>query len=203
MDWDNILDNTLRAFFGIDAVYFAIAALGLNVQFGFAGLLNFGQAAFLACGAYGLGMSTFYFEISLWWGLLFGLVFAVVLGLIMGIPTLRLRADYLAIVTISIAEVVRLFVRSQTFRNVLRRRRRHLRLLRRLPPPQPVRRLAHLRRRPVPERRGDALGAPAAVARPGRRRRCPGRPLAVGRPQPRSELPTGGGRGERGGRLRS
>ena len=51
-------------------------------------------------------------------GSLFGLVFAVVLGLIMGVPTLRLRADYLAIVTISIAEVIRLFVRSQTFKDV-------------------------------------------------------------------------------------
>jgi branched-chain amino acid transport system permease protein len=119
VEWDNILSNTLRAFFGIDAVYFAIAAIGLNLQFGYAGLLNFGQAAFLACGAYGLGMSTFYFGISMWWGLLFGLLFAVVLGLIMGIPTLRLRADYLAIVTISIAEVVRLFARSTTYKEVL------------------------------------------------------------------------------------
>lgn len=118
MDWSNIIDNTLRALFGIDAVYFAVAAIGLNVQFGYAGLLNFGQAAFLACGAYGLGMSTFYFGISLWWGLLFGLAFAVALGLIMGVPTLRLRADYLAIVTISIAEVVRLVVRSQTYKDV-------------------------------------------------------------------------------------
>ncbi len=118
MDWSNIIDNTLRAFFGIDAIYFAIAAIGLNVQFGFTGLLNFGQAAFLACGAYGLGMSTFYFDISMWWGFLFGFVFAIVLALIMGVPTLRLRADYLAIVTISIAEVVRLFVRSQTYKDV-------------------------------------------------------------------------------------
>jgi neutral amino acid transport system permease protein len=118
MNWDGIINNTLRGFFGIDAVYFAIAAIGLNIQFGYTGLLNFGQAAFLACGAYGVGMSTFYFGISMWWGIAFGLGFSVVLGLIMGLPTLRLRADYLAIVTISIAEVVRLFVRSQTFRNV-------------------------------------------------------------------------------------
>ena len=118
MDWNNIIDNTLRGFFGINAVYFAIAAIGLNMQFGYAGLLNFGQAAFLAVGAYGLGMTTFYFGISMWWGLLFGVLSAVVLGLIMGVPTLRLRADYLAIVTISIAEVVRLFLRSTTFKEV-------------------------------------------------------------------------------------
>jgi branched-chain amino acid transport system permease protein len=118
MNWDGIINSTLRGFFGIDACYFAIAAIGLNLQFGYTGLLNFGQAAFLACGAYGVGMATFYFGVSMWWGIAFGLGFSVLLGLLMGIPTLRLRADYLAMVTISIAEVVRLFVRSQTFRNV-------------------------------------------------------------------------------------
>lgn len=118
MNWDGIINSTLRGFFGIDAVYFALAAIGLNLQFGYTGLLNFGQAAFLACGAYGVGMATFYFGVSMWWGIAFGLGFSVLLGLLMGVPTLRLRADYLAMVTISIAEVVRLFVRSQTFRNV-------------------------------------------------------------------------------------
>jgi neutral amino acid transport system permease protein len=121
MDFAAILDNTLNAFFGIDACYFVIAALGLNVQFGYGGLLNFGQAAFMAAGAYGLGMSTFYFAvawewapINLWWGIGFGLVYAVALAIIVGLPTLRLRADYLAIVTIALAELVRLVVRSVT-----------------------------------------------------------------------------------------
>jgi branched-chain amino acid transport system permease protein len=113
--WSGIFDNTLSAFFGVNAMYFAIAALGLNVQFGYTGLLNFGQAAFMACGAYGLGMTSQYFGISFWWGLPLGIGFAVVLGLIMGIPTLRLRSDYLAIVTIAVAEVVRLVVRSVRF----------------------------------------------------------------------------------------
>ena len=55
-------------------MYFIIAAIGLNVQFGYAGLLNFGQAAFLACGAYGMGMTAHYFQVSPWFGLLFGLL---------------------------------------------------------------------------------------------------------------------------------
>jgi len=114
MDWGLILDLTLKAFFGLDAVVFIIAALGLNVQFGYAGLLNFGQAAFMAAGAYGLGMSTYYYGVSWWWGLLFGFVYAAVLAVIVGIPTLRLRADYLAIVTIALAELIRLVVRSVT-----------------------------------------------------------------------------------------
>ena len=116
MDWGSIFGNAIRAFVGTDAVYFALAAIGLNVQFGYTGLLNFGQAAFMACGAYGLGMTAQYFGVSFWWGLPIGLVYVVVLGLIVGIPTLRLRADYLAIVTIATAEIVRLVVRSVRFK---------------------------------------------------------------------------------------
>jgi branched-chain amino acid transport system permease protein len=114
MDWGLIFDLTFKAFFGLDAVVFIIAALGLNVQFGYAGLLNFGQAAFMAAGAYGLGMSTYYYGVSWWWGLAFGFVYAAVLAVIVGVPTLRLRADYLAIVTIALAELIRLVVRSVT-----------------------------------------------------------------------------------------
>ncbi len=116
MDWGNIAQLTLSAFFGVDAMVYAIAAIGLNVQFGYTGLLNFGQAGFMACGAYGLGMTAHYFEINFWFGIAIGISYAVVLGLIMGIPTLRLRADYLAIVTIAVAEVIRLTVRSVRFK---------------------------------------------------------------------------------------
>jgi branched-chain amino acid transport system permease protein len=61
-------------------------------------------------------MTAHYFNVSPWWGLLFGFIFAIALGLLMGIPTLRLRADYLAIVTIATAEVIRLTVRSVRFK---------------------------------------------------------------------------------------
>jgi branched-chain amino acid transport system permease protein len=117
VNWGLIIDLTLKAFFGLDAVVFIIAALGLNVQFGYAGLLNFGQAAFMAAGAYGLGMSTYYWGVSWWWGIVFGLIYASVLAVIVGIPTLRLRADYLAIVTIALAELIRLVVRSVTHKD--------------------------------------------------------------------------------------
>lgn len=116
MDWNLVIENSLKGFVGINAVYFAIAALGLNVQFGYTGLLNFGQAGFMACGAYGLGMTSKYFGISMWWGIPLGIVFSIGLGLLMGIPTLRLRADYLAIVTIASAEIIRLVVRSVKFK---------------------------------------------------------------------------------------
>jgi len=116
MDIIKILENTISAFFGIDAAYFALAAIGLNIQFGYTGLLNFGQSAFMACGAYGLGMTSQYFGVGMWWGILIGLALVIILGLLVGIPTLRLRADYLAIVTIATAEIVRLVVRSVRFK---------------------------------------------------------------------------------------
>lgn len=118
MDWIKIIENTIRASIGVDAIYFAIAALGLNIHFGYTGMLNFGQAAFMACGSYGLGMTAQYFGVGLWWGIPIGIILVIILALIVGIPTLRLRADYLAIVTIATAEIVRLFVRSVKFNNI-------------------------------------------------------------------------------------
>ena len=90
------------------ALSFVLAAIGLNVHFGYTGLLNFGQAAFCAVGAYGMGVMVASFDLPLGVALLVGILCAVVLALILGVPTLRLRADYLAIVTIAAAEILRL-----------------------------------------------------------------------------------------------
>ena len=57
MDWGNVFSQALTQGIGIQAVIFALAAIGLNVHFGYTGLLNFGQAGFLAVAAYGLGVS--------------------------------------------------------------------------------------------------------------------------------------------------
>jgi branched-chain amino acid transport system permease protein len=116
LHWDTILVQTLSAFFGVNAMYYAIAAIGLNVQFGYAGLLNFGQAAFMAAGAYAVGQTTHWLHWPFWLGIPLAIAYAVIFGFVMGVPTLRLRADYLAIVTIALAEVVRLVVRSVTFK---------------------------------------------------------------------------------------
>ena len=115
MDWGQIFGDTLRACVGQEAVVFALAAIGLNLHFGYTGLLNFGQAGFLAMGAYGTGISVEYFHWSLWTGVAVGITASVVLALILGLPTLRLRSDYLAIVTIAAAEIIRLVARSVTF----------------------------------------------------------------------------------------
>ncbi len=112
MEWDAILGNALRSGLGPDAIVYGLAAIGLNVHFGYTGLLNFGQAAFMAVAAYGLASIVATFTLPFWLGILVGLLAAVVLALLLGIPTLRLRADYLAIVTIAAAEIVRLTVGS-------------------------------------------------------------------------------------------
>jgi neutral amino acid transport system permease protein len=112
MNWGSVFSNSAEAAFGIDAVYYALAAIGLNIHFGYAGLLNFGQSAFLAMGSYGLAVSVATYGLPLWAGFLIGIGASVVLAILLGIPTLRLRADYLAIVTIAAAEIIRLIVRS-------------------------------------------------------------------------------------------
>ena len=113
MDWGAIIQNLFRGFIGEPFIYFSLAAMGLNMHYGYTGLLNFGQAVFMAAGAYGLSMAVVTLGLNFWWGLLLGIVvFPLLLAFIMGVPTLRLRADYLAIVTIAASEMFRIIARS-------------------------------------------------------------------------------------------
>tara|TARA_A200000113_G_scaffold126037_1_gene113434 strand:- start:482 stop:1528 length:1047 start_codon:yes stop_codon:yes gene_type:complete len=101
---------------------YGLAAIGINVHFGWTGLLNFGHAAFMGIGAYttvlliphslgreGVVIST---GLPLPLAIILGLIASALLGLLLGLPTLRLRGDYLAIVTIAAAEIFRLLVRD-------------------------------------------------------------------------------------------
>lgn len=119
MDFGFILTQTMTQAIGITAIIYILAAIGLNVQFGYAGLLNFGQVAFVAAGSYAVGVIVLTFDLSLWLSILVAILVATVLALLLGIPTLRLRADYLAIVTIAASELFRLTVRSIAFKDVL------------------------------------------------------------------------------------
>ena len=110
-NWDIIFTQIFSQAFGTQAVVFALAAIGLNIHFGYSGLLNFGQVGFMAAGAYGVGMAVFWLDIGFWPGILLGIFYCLALALILGIPTLRLRADYLGITTIAASESIRLFVR--------------------------------------------------------------------------------------------
>jgi len=86
---------------------FSIFALGLNLQWGFTGLINFGHVAFLTVGAYTTVLLSSQ-GVPLIFAVLAGAVLASLLGLLIGLSTLRLREDYLAIVTIGVSEMIRL-----------------------------------------------------------------------------------------------
>src|SRR5215217_3570890 len=101
-----------KALFGFQAIFFALLAIGINVHFGYTGLLNFGQIAFAMLGGFGIAISVSQWGLPFWVGVLIAIASAVVLALLLGLPTLRLRADYLAIVTIAVAEGLRLLFRS-------------------------------------------------------------------------------------------
>jgi len=114
MDWGFIVQQTLTALFAPLALFYILGAQGLNIQFGYTGLLNFGQAGFMAAGAYGTAISYTNWGWPLWAAIGFGVLCSVILGILLGLPTLRLRGDYLAIVTIASSEIIRLTIRSES-----------------------------------------------------------------------------------------
>jgi branched-chain amino acid transport system permease protein len=99
-DWPTLL------FFPIGV--YVLLGIGLNVVVGYAGLLDLGYVAFYAIGAYTMATFGVKFGWDFWLILPFGIVMAAVSGVILGAPTLRLRGDYLAIVTLGFGEIVRI-----------------------------------------------------------------------------------------------
>jgi branched-chain amino acid transport system permease protein len=118
MDIERIFSDGIRAGLGINAAVYALAAIGLNVQFGYTGLWNFGQAGFLLAGGYGTAIAVDSWGLPLGLAVFVGIGAALLLGVILGLPTLRLRADYLAIVTISAAEILRIVVNTRSVQSV-------------------------------------------------------------------------------------
>ncbi len=114
-------------FFAITAGTYGVLALGLNIQWGYTGLFNIGVAGFYALGAYASALisgpapspwegRTFGgFELPFILGLLGAALVCGIVALLIGIPTLRLRADYLAIATIGIAESIRLVLNNESW----------------------------------------------------------------------------------------
>ncbi len=92
---------------GVLAATYAIFALGLQLNVGFTGIVNFGQAGFMAIGAYTMGILVVDLDFSLWLALPVATLVAMTAGVLIGLPSLRLRADYFAIVTLAFAEIVR------------------------------------------------------------------------------------------------
>jgi branched-chain amino acid transport system permease protein len=94
---------------------FVLLAIGLNIVVGLAGLLDLGYAAFFAIGSYTYAFASSNFSgqhISFWPMLLVGALVAAVFGILLGAPTLRLRGDYLAIVTLGFGEIVPIVFRN-------------------------------------------------------------------------------------------
>lgn len=117
MDFADLLTDAGREIFAPTTAAFALAAIGLNFHFGLTGLLNMGHAGFMLVGMYGYAI-TVREGGGMVLGLIVAMLLAVVFGLILGWPTLKLRGDYLAIVTIGAAEFVRFLGRSSVMKNI-------------------------------------------------------------------------------------
>ena len=109
--FSEILDNVLM---------YILMGLGLNIVVGFAGLLDLGYVAFFAIGAYTVGVLTSpelgFYHMSWWQALPFALVATGLAGVVLGLPVLKMRGDYLAIVTLGFGEIVRLLALSDWLR---------------------------------------------------------------------------------------
>ena len=97
------------------ALIYVILGLGLNIVVGFAGLLVLGYAAFYAVGAYTYALLAQHFGLSFWLGLPVAGALAAFTGFLLGLPVLRLRGDYLAIVTLGFGEITRLLLNNLNF----------------------------------------------------------------------------------------
>jgi len=94
---------------------FILMALGLNIVVGKSGMLDLGYVAFFAIGAYTMALMGTHTGLNTWEIMPFGIGFAMLAGVLLGLPTLRLRGDYLAIVTLGFGEIVRLVVLNSTW----------------------------------------------------------------------------------------
>jgi len=94
------------------ALIYVVVGLGLNIVVGLAGLLDLGYVAFYLVGAYTYALLNLHFGLGFWTVLPIGALFAGIFGVILGFPVLRLRGDYLAIVTLGFGEIIRLVMEN-------------------------------------------------------------------------------------------
>jgi branched-chain amino acid transport system permease protein len=107
IELSGLTDTDFLIAVGVLAGTYALVALGLQLNVGFTGISNFGQAGFMAVGAYTMAILTVDTGISFWLSLPISIAAAMLFGLIVGLPSLRLREDYFAIATLAMAEVIR------------------------------------------------------------------------------------------------
>lgn len=94
------------------ALMYVVLGLGLNIVVGLAGLLDLGFVAFYAVGAYSYALLNYHFGLGFWVVLPIGGALAAIFGIVLGFPVLRLRGDYLAIVTLGFGEIIRLILEN-------------------------------------------------------------------------------------------
>ncbi|WP_338069857.1 branched-chain amino acid ABC transporter permease [Bifidobacterium psychraerophilum] len=117
MDLMTIFTNSFAQLIAPTTAAYVLAAIGLNIHFGMTGLMNMGQAGFMLLGAYGFAITQ-----SMGWNLfasvLAALALAAVYAVLLGIPTLKLGPDYLAMVTLASAEIIRIIGRSTSLTSI-------------------------------------------------------------------------------------
>jgi len=96
----------------VSALIYVVLGLGLNITVGLAGLLDLGYVAFYAVGAYTYALLNHHFHLGFWTVLPLGAVLGAFFGLLLGFPVLRLRGDYLAIVTLGFGQIIRLVLEN-------------------------------------------------------------------------------------------
>ena len=96
----------------ITALIYVVVGLGLNIVVGLAGLLDLGYVAFYAVGAYSYALLNYHFGVTFWMALPVGALLGMIFGILLGFPVLRLRGDYLAIVTLGFGEIIRLVLEN-------------------------------------------------------------------------------------------
>jgi branched-chain amino acid transport system permease protein len=112
VSFDALTDVDFWISVGVLAGIYGIVAVGLQVNTGFTGIVNFGMAGFMAVGAYSMAIFVLETGLSFWVALPLAMLVTMLFGVLVGLPSLRLRADYFAIATIAMAEVVRLFAQN-------------------------------------------------------------------------------------------
>lgn len=106
------LFSTYQTNIMITALMYVVLGLGLNIVVGLAGLLDLGYVAFYAVGAYSYALLNYHFDLGFWMALPIGALLAAMFGVLLGFPVLRLRGDYLAIVTLGFGEIIRLILEN-------------------------------------------------------------------------------------------
>lgn len=108
------MENYILGILTTSGVY-ALLALGLNMTWGVTGIANFGLAGFFAVGAYAAAIGSTMLGLPIWASALLAIAVGGLFGLLVSISTIRLRGDYLAIVTLGFTEVIRLFASNESW----------------------------------------------------------------------------------------